>query len=207
MLSARLYDAVLRRTERQQLGSWRRELLADVAGDVLEIGAGTGANLPLYGPDVRRLLLLEPDPAMRARLVPRAAGSTAATRVVLAGSASRLPLATASVDAVVSTLALCSIHQLDRALAEIRRVLRPEGALFLIEHVAAPGGTGLWRAQHLLTPVWARAAGGCSLERPTRQLLSEGGFDVATLRDDRLQVPVPLLRPALRGVARPFPTT
>lgn len=207
MVSARLYDAVLSRTERQQLGSWRGELLADVAGDVLEIGAGTGTNLPLYTSGVRRLLLLEPDPAMRARLVPRASGPTVADRVVLAGSASRLPLAAASVDAVVSTLVLCSIRQLDRALAEIRRVLRPGGALFLIEHVAAPDGSRLRRAQHVVAPVWSRAAGRCSLERPTRQLLTQGGFDVSDLRDDLLQVPVPLLRPALRGVARPLPTT
>ena len=207
MLSARLYDAALRRVERQQLGAWRKELLADVSGDVLEIGAGTGANLPLYRPGVRHLILLEPDPAMRTRLAPRSAGLTGPAQVVLAGSASRLPLATASIDAVVSTLVLCSIHRLDHALAELRRVLRPGGALFLIEHVAATGGSRLRRAQHVLSPAWSRVAGGCSLERPTRQLLTGAGFDVSDVHDDLLQVPLPLLRPALRGVARPLPTT
>jgi ubiquinone/menaquinone biosynthesis C-methylase UbiE len=202
VLTARLYDFFLARAEKQVLGPWRRELLADVAGDVLEIGAGTGANLPAYGAGVRRLVLLEPHQAMRARLTERVRRIRPGGSIVVAGSASRLPLADRSVDVVVATLVLCSVGNVEQTLAEIRRVLRPDGRLHVLEHVAADR-PGLRRAQHLLTPVWSRMAGGCSLERPTRELLVAAGFDVTELRDDTLRVPVPVVRPAIRGTARP----
>lgn len=197
MLSAALYDAVLSIAERRALRSWRRELLADLDGDVLELGAGTGANLPFYPDQVRRLLLLEPDPTMRRRLVARA--PRAAT--VLGGNASLLPVADASLDAVVSTLVLCSVGRQDRALSEVRRVLRPDGRLLLIEHVAAGADTRLRTVQHLVSPLWSRVAGGCSLERQTRSALVAAGFDTTHLVDDILPVPVPFVRPILRGVA------
>ncbi len=196
MLSAALYDAVLSLAERRALRSWRRELLADLDGDVLELGAGTGANLAFYGDRVR-LLLVEPDPSMRRRLVARAPR----TATVLAGSASLLPVADASFDAVVSTLVLCSVGRLDRALSEVRRVLRPDGRLLLIEHVAAGADTRVRTVQHLVSPLWSRVAGGCSLERQTRSALAAAGFDTAHLVDDVLPVPVPFVRPVLRGVA------
>jgi ubiquinone/menaquinone biosynthesis C-methylase UbiE len=203
LTAARLYDAVLAGTERCVLGPWRRELLATVTGDVLEVGAGTGANVSAYGPDVRRLVLLEPDPGMRARLTERVRRTRPLDTIVVAGSASRLPIADHAVNEVVATLVLCSIGNVEGALAEIRRVLRPGGRLHRLEHVAAQS-PGLRRAQHLVTPLWSRMAGGCSLERPTRDLLVAAGFDVSDLRDDTLQVPIPLVRPALRGSARPI---
>lgn len=197
MLSARLYDAVLSVAERAALGRWREELLAQARGVVLEIGAGTGANLPFYPSAVERLLLLEPDPAMRARLVQR----TPAAGTVLSGSARQLPLATDSVDTVVSTLVLCSVGDPAPAVAELRRVLRPGGQLLVLEHVAATDGSRTRVAQHLLTPAWSRIAGGCSLARDTRRALVAGGFDASGLRDDRLPVPLPVVRPVLRGRA------
>lgn len=200
MLSARLYDAALAGAERRALRGWRRDLLREVHGTVLEIGAGTGANLDAYGPRVHRLLLLEPDPAMRSRLAARAATDTA-RNVLLAGSASRLPVASGSVDAVISTLVLCTVRNLDGALAEIRRVLRPEGRLHLIEHVAAPPGSTLRRAQRLVAPLWAGMAGGCLLVRPTKDLLRASGFRVGDIHDDVLPVPVPFVRPVVRGAA------
>jgi ubiquinone/menaquinone biosynthesis C-methylase UbiE len=203
VLSARLYDAVLAGAERRALRAWRRDLLTELRGTVLEIGAGTGANLHAYGPAVDRLLLLEPDPAMRQRLVARAGTACGGRACVLAGSADRLPLRDRSVDAVVSTLVLCSVRPLDRALSEIRRVLRPHGQLHVIEHVAAEPGTPVRRAQNLLAPAWSRVGGGCSLVRPTRELLEAAGFDVTGLCPDLLPVPVPFLRPVIRGTARP----
>ena len=189
--------------ERRALRAWRRDLLQDLTGVVLEIGAGTGANLAAYGPGVRRLLLLEPDPAMRAQLAARARVQRPAGTVLLAATATRLPLLDHSVDAVVSTLVLCSVRSLERALAEIRRVLRPEGRLHLIEHVAAQPGTVLNRSQQLLAPAWSHLAGGCSLIRPTRELLAAAGFEVSDIRTDTLPVPVPFVRPVIRGTARP----
>lgn len=203
MLSARLYDRALAGAERRALGGWRRDLLQDVSGVVLEIGAGTGANLDLYGPSVARLLLLEPDDAMRSRLATRAVADRS-RNVVLAASASCLPLADSSVDAVVSTLVLCSVRHLDSALAEVSRVLKPGGRLHLIEHVAADPGSVLRRAQGFVAPAWSRLAGGCSVVRPTRDLLAAAGFDVTDVRDDVLPVPVPFVRPLLRGSATPL---
>lgn len=206
MFSARIYDALLRPVERRVLGRWRAELLEPVGGDVLDVGAGTGANLPAYGPGVRRLLLLEPDLHMRRRLVQRAASAMRPGTVspqVIAGSATALPLADGTLDAVICTLVLCSIPAPDRALREFQRVLRPDGHVVVLEHVAAPPGTTLRAAQHLLTPIWSRLADGCCLERPTRELLSAAGFDVSDLREDTLPLPLPVLRPALRGTARP----
>ena len=203
VLSARLYDAALAGAERRALRAWRRELLQDLEGTILEIGAGTGANLDTYGPAVGRLLLVEPDPAMQGRLASRAAAHGPARAVVVAATASRLPLRDRSVDAVVSTLVLCSVRSLDRALAEIRRVLSPEGRLHLIEHVAARPGTLLHGGQRLLAPAWSRFGGGCSLVRPTKELLAAAGFNVTDLRADTLPVPVPFVRPVIRGTARP----
>lgn len=197
MLSARLYDAVLSFAERAALRRWRAELLAQAQGVVLEIGAGTGANLPFYPAAVQRVLLLEPDPAMRERLVERAPRFS----TVVSGSARRLPLATGSVDSVVSTLVLCSVGDPYPAVAELRRVLRPGGQLLVLEHVAAVAGSRTRTTQRLLTPMWSRVAGGCSLERDTRQALAEAGFDTSGLRDDVLPVPVPFVRPVLRGRA------
>ena len=202
MLSARLYDRALAGAERRALGAWRRELLQDVSGTVLEIGAGTGANLDVYGPAVSRLLLVEPDEAMRARLAARASADRSCN-VVLAASASRLPLVDGSVDAVISTLVLCSVRNLDRALAEVRRVLRPGGRLHLIEHVAADSGSLLRRAQGVVAPAWSRLVGGCSVVRPTQDVLAAAGFDVSDVRSDVLPVPVPFVRPVVRGTARP----
>lgn len=204
MLSAQLYDRALAGVERRALAAWRRELLGQVSGTVLEIGAGTGANLDLYGPAVTRLLLVEPDEVMRTRLAVRAAPDRS-RNVVLAASASRLPLADTSVDAVVSTLVLCSVLRLHLALDEVRRVLRPGGRLHLIEHVAAPPGTVLRRAQGIVAPAWSRISGGCSVVRPTRDLLAEAGFDVTDVHEDTLPVPVPFVRPVVRGAARPSP--
>lgn len=131
-------------------------------------------------------------------------GADCSRNVVLAASASRLPLADGSVDAVVSTLVLCSVRSLDRALAEVRRVLRPGGRLHLVEHVAAEPGSVLCRAQGVVAPAWSRLAGGCSVLRSTRRdVLAAAGFDVSDVRSDVLPVPVPFVRPVVRGTARP----
>ena len=194
---AALYDLIGRRAERGPMGARRRELLREVSGRVLEIGAGTGANLPHY-PALSALTLAEPDGAMRRRLAPRAAAAAFPVEV-LDAPAERLPLADASVDAVVSTAVLCSVDDPAQALAEARRVLRPGGCLLFIEHVRADGRTA--RLQDRLAPAWRRLNAGCHPNRDTVTAIREAGFAVTVLRrlDD---VPVlPCLRPLVAGVA------
>ena len=199
---AMVYDRLMRRSERSGLGAKRRELLADLHGHVVEIGAGTGANLPHVPASVHRLTLLEPSPPMAERLRARAGeGAVASPTVdieVGRAPAEALPLADASADAVVSTLVLCSVDDLDRSLAELRRVLRPGGRLVLIEHVAAHGSVGL--VQRLLAPMWRIVAGGCQLRRDTRAAVANAGFDVTDVHPWRLPGGGPAA-PAIAGIA------
>jgi ubiquinone/menaquinone biosynthesis C-methylase UbiE len=197
-----LYDPLMRSAERSGLGEKRRELLADLHGHVVEIGAGTGANLDHVPDTVELVTLLEPSPPMatrlRARVADRAPSSARTDITVLEAPAEALPLPDASADAVVSTLVLCSVSDLDRALAEIRRVLRPGGGLVLIEHVAADGQLGT--VQRLLAPAWEVAARGCRLDRDTGRSTAEAGFDVTDLATWRLPGGGPA-GPAIAGIA------
>jgi ubiquinone/menaquinone biosynthesis C-methylase UbiE len=169
----RLVDAVLTDAT---AGGWRRAATAGLAGDVLELGFGSGRNLPHYPAAVRRVLAVEPaDLAWE-----RAAGRVAAfdrpvERVGLDGA--DLPVPDASVDAVVTTWTLCTIPDLSSALAEARRVLRPGGTVRFVEHALAPAG--LTRgAQQRLQPLWGPVAGGCHLDRDLPALLEGAGFEV-----------------------------
>ncbi len=196
-LFASVYDRAMGRVE-SALGVWRADLLADLQGDVLEIGAGTGANLPYYRQDVK-LTLLEPSPSMRRYLEKHLAerGEHGKHRVV-AGSAEALPFDEGSFDAVVAGLVLCSVADPAQSLAEIRRVLKPDGKLVFIEHVVS---RRRWvRALHTaIEPVWKVIGRGCHLTRDTEASLERAGF-----RFERI-VREPLPRaglPAIRGVAR-----
>lgn len=179
-LFAGVYDRVLAGPERAGLGRARSELLADAQGLVLEIGAGTGANLPYLPPGLAGLVLVEPSGPMRERLARRVATSRStlplATRIV-DGSAASLPVADGSVDTLVSTLVLCSVPELDRAVAELRRVIASDGRLLLLEHVAGHGRTR--RLQGAIDPAWRVVARGCRLVRETRSALERGGFDTS----------------------------
>ena len=194
---AALCDLAGRRAERGPMGARRRELLREASGRVLEIGAGTGVNLPHYR-EVTALILVEPDAAMRRRLAPRAAAAPFPVEV-LDDPAERLPLADASVDAVVSTGVLCSVDDPARALAEARRALRPGGRLLFIEHVRAEGHAARW--QDRLTPAWRRLNAGCHPNRDTVAAIRAAGFVVTALRRlDDVPAP-PWIRPIVAGVA------
>lgn len=189
-----VYDPSLWAAERLFLARWRRELLAPLAGDVLEIGAGTGLNLPHYPPALRSLVLTEPDEGMRARLARRAPGAD-----VRPDPAERLSAPDASVDAVVSTLVLCTVPDPDAALAEIRRVLRPAGRLVFLEHVAGQGPR--LALQRAIDPLWKHVAGGCRLCRRTVDAIGRAGLAIERIETRRpLGVP-PFLAPMVRGAA------
>jgi ubiquinone/menaquinone biosynthesis C-methylase UbiE len=172
---AALYDAVMWPFERAAIGEWRRRLTEAASGRVLEIASGTGAQFRWYAPDAE-VTALEPDASMRERARRRAARAAARVTVV-DGRAERLPFADASFDVAVSAFALCTVTDPAAALAELRRVLVPGGALLLLEHVHLRWEPG--RAlQSIATPAWAGVAGGCRLDRDTVRSAREAGFSV-----------------------------
>ncbi len=155
-------------------------------GRVLEIGMGSGLNIPWYPATVERLYGLEPSARLREFAAGHVAAAPFPVEVVAAGAES-IPLPTASLDTVVSTWTLCSIPELERALAEIRRVLKPDGRLLFLEHGRAPD-PGVARWQDRLAPVF-RGLAGCSPNLPIDELISESGFRFAALERTYLEGP------------------
>jgi len=199
-LGAWMYDRSLSGAEAECLGDWRRELLLGARGDVLEIGAGTGANIAHYPPSVRRLVLAEPNAGMRARLKRKLGDRPEVT--VIDATAEVIPLPDRAFDVVVSTMVLCSVDSPGRSLAEVWRVLRPGGCLLFLEHVAAEGRPDRLRWQRLLEPVWRCMAGNCHLTRHTLDVIAEMGFTLEDARRESIRKVHGVVRPSIRGVAR-----
>lgn len=198
-LFAKLYDSVIRPSETACLGAWRRELLAPLAGKVLELGAGTGGNVEHYPPAVDWLVLTEPDSEMRALLAERIRDRKHVE--LLSDPAERLSLPNGSVDAVVSTLVLCSVADPTVALREARRVLAPRGRLVFLEHVAANEGSSRLAWQKRVEPIWKRLAGNCHLTRDTAGAIRAAGFDIEWMRSESVRKALPFVRPSIRGTA------
>jgi ubiquinone/menaquinone biosynthesis C-methylase UbiE len=199
-LLAAIYDTAMTEVERACLLDWRAALLRHAAGDVLEVGAGTGANLQHYPEAVTRLVLAEPDADMRRRLRERTQRHALAPEVS-AFTMEDLGYPDASFDVVVSTLVLCTVERPERALGEARRVLRPGGKLLFIEHVAAEQHSSRRRWQGRIEPLWRRMAGNCHLTRDTEQSITDAGFAFASLEHESLRRAFPFVRPSVRGVA------
>jgi ubiquinone/menaquinone biosynthesis C-methylase UbiE len=198
---AATYDRALDRTERRGNVARRAALLADAYGVVVELGAGTGLNLPHY-PAGADLILTEPEEPMARRLEARLR-SLGRSGQVLRAPAEALPLADASADTVVSTLVLCTVDDLDAALAETRRVLRPDGQLLFLEHVAAPDGSRLRRVQDLVHGPWHALAAGCHDNRDTEAALVRAGFAIEEISHERLEAAPPPVLPLIVGRATP----
>ena len=166
--------------EQLGVGDQRRELLAGSAGRVIEIGAGTGANFPLYPAGVLEVVAVEPEPYLRGRAEAATAGSSVPVRVVDA-VADQLPFEDASFDVAVASLVLCSVADQPTALAEVRRVLRPGGELRFYEHVRAESH-GLASVQRAADVVWPFFGGGCHASRDTLRAITGAGFAVEHVR-------------------------
>ena len=171
----RLYDAVMGIAERGRVGRLRRAMVSKARGRVLEIGAGTGLDFPYYQTDAW-VVASDPDLDMLRR-GRRRAGAAGAEVLLVAADAELLPFRDGAFDAAIVGLAMCTIPHPERALAELRRTLRPGAALRLLEHVRMEQPL-LGRLQDWLTPVWRRVAGGCRLNRRTADAVAAGGFAV-----------------------------
>ncbi|WP_123629918.1 methyltransferase domain-containing protein [Salinisphaera orenii] len=169
---------------------YRRRVLSGTQGEVLEIGIGSGLNLPFYGPHVRAIHGLEPSPQL-VRIARRAAEHSAGRVTLIEGSAEAIPFDDKSLDTIVTTWTLCSIPHAGRALAEVRRVLKPGGQLLFVEHGLGPDATvAQW--QHRLTPLWSQVSGGCHLDRPIQALIAQAGFDCTHLETGYMKGPKPM---------------
>jgi len=178
----------------------RARLVPLASGVVLEVGVGSGLNIPIYGPAVQKLYALDPSPELLRMAGPRAKQASFPVEL-LQQSAEAIPLADESVDTVVTTWTLCSIPDAARALREMRRVLRRDGRLIFIEH-GRSADPGVVRWQDRLTPWWRRISGGCHLNRPIDRILAQGGFEVSEMEKGygtRPRVTTYLYR----GIARP----
>lgn len=195
------YDTIMAGPERAVLRRHREALIGRSSGSVLEIGGGTGANLPFYGAGIEELVITEPEEPMARRLEGKLAAYSLRARVVRA-PAEELPFEDASFDFVVSTLVLCTVHDAARALGESRRVLKPSGQLVFLEHVRSED-PGLARWQDRLHGVHVRVGHGCHCNRRTLENIERAGFSIAELEHDRLRKAPPIVRPLIVGVARP----
>jgi ubiquinone/menaquinone biosynthesis C-methylase UbiE len=200
---AAIYDRSFAGMEKGGLREMRSELLREAQGRTLEIGAGTGLNLPHYTDAVSDLILAEPDPHMAKRLRERLEREPPAPSSVgvIEAAAEELPFDDGSFDTVVSTLVFCTVEDPARAAAEARRVLVEEGRLLFLEHVRSQR-PGLGRWQDWLERPWGWVAGGCHPNRASDQILAGAGFRIERL--DRGTVPkaLPPMRPMILGVAR-----
>lgn len=201
-LMAAVYDRFTRESNEACLDLWRAQLLRDLSGEVLEVGAGTGATLPHYPTTVTRLLLCEPDPHMRRKLQAKCDAAGAKHVEISEASLEALPAAPASLDAVVCSLVLCSVPDQQTALKEIQRVLKPGGKLVFLEHVAADGKPNRLKWQRRIEPVWKHLMGNCHLTRRTEAAITAAGFKIERIERESIRKALPVVRPSIRGVAR-----
>ncbi|HWH58608.1 MAG TPA: class I SAM-dependent methyltransferase [Terriglobales bacterium] len=169
----------------------RAEWVPKASGDVLEIGVGSGLNLPLYTSDVRRVYAVEPSRELQLMARKRSAGRALKVEFISQSADEALPIPDESIDTVLMTWTLCSIPNPSKALGQMRRVLRPSGRLLFIEHGRSPDAV-VARWQNRLTPIWKRIGGGCHLNRKVDELIANSGFRFVELTNFYLPGPRPM---------------
>ena len=198
-LFAAMYDRLLAGVEKAGLHERRARLLEAAQGRILEVGAGTGANLPFYGPNVGALTLTEPEAPMAHRLAKRLRKESRRADIVEAG-AEELPFPDGRFDTVVSTLVLCTVADPLRALREVWRVLKPDGQLLFIEHVRSDDPR-LAKWQDRLNGLNRIVAHGCNCNRATLDVIKQAGFTIRSLEKGQLAKAPPFVRPLITGAA------
>ena len=199
---AAAYDRFMRGSEEACLAQWRAELLRELSGAVLEVGAGTGVTLPHYPRSIERLVLCEPDAHMRRKLKKKADASALRDIEISDASLDSLPFKAGEFDAVVCSLVLCSVPDQRAALAEIARVLKPGGRLVFLEHVAADGRPARLKWQRRIEPVWKHLMGNCHLTRRTEAAIAAAGFEFERIQRESIRKALPIVRPSIHGIAR-----
>jgi len=181
----RLVELSMRNKETARL---RAEWLPHARGDVLEVGIGSGLNLPFYSSDVQRIYGVDPSLELQRMALKRATATRARVEFLSQSSEDALPLADGTIDTVVITWTLCSIPDTSKALYQMKRVLRESGRLVFIEHGRSPDrGTAAW--QDRMTPMWKRIGGGCHLNRKIDELIDSAGFQIVELKTEYLPGP------------------
>ena len=174
----RLTDLAMRNKESACL---RANWIHHARGEVLEVGIGSGLNLPFYSPEVRRVYGVDPSVELQRMARQRVVAGPLKVEFFSQSAEEPLPLANASVDTVVVTWSLCSIVNAPKALREMRRVLTANGRLIFIEHGRSPDPeVVVW--QNRLTPIWKRVTGGCHLNRKIDELITAAGFRSSSSR-------------------------
>ena len=199
---AAIWDRMIAGSEKAGLAEMRAQTAGAASGRTLELGAGTGNNLPYYTEDVTELVLSEPDPHMAKRLRKRLTESPPRARAVrvVEAPAESMPFEDATFDSIVSTLVLCSVEDPDGVARELARMLRPGGRLLYLEHVRDPEEGSLARWQDRLERPWGWVGAGCHPNRPTESTLRAAGFETHG-EMEKFPKGVPIVRPLARGSA------
>jgi ubiquinone/menaquinone biosynthesis C-methylase UbiE len=186
-----------------EFGKYRRRALAPARGNTLEIGFGTGLNLPFYPAAVTKLTVLDSENMLRKRVEQRIAACPLPVTQMQLDAQGRLPFADHSFDSVVTTLTLCSIADTAPALAEIRRVLKPGGQFIFFEH-GRSGDPATARKQDKFNPLQKIIGVGCNMNRPIDQLIRAAGFQIAQLERFVLPKAPRMLAEMYQGIATPL---
>lgn len=201
LLMAKSYDFLMQGTEQRCLAAWRKEILASARGQVLEIGAGTGINLPYFPAQASPLYLCEPDHQMRKQLTRKATDSFRQNITITDWKAELIDMPDESFDTIISTLVLCSVGCLTSSLKEAHRLLRPGGKLIFMEHIVSEHPTTrAW--QKRLEPFWGVCAGDCRLTRDTATAIKNNGFQIERLTEAKMIGAPAFVNRTIRGLAR-----
>lgn len=179
----------------------RQTLLQQAQGQVLELGCGTGNNLQYYPAHILSLILVEPNLHMHATLKQNLSTLSFNQVEIRQDQAESITIPDKSIDTIVCTLVLCSVKKVDQALAEMHRILKPQGKLIFIEHVAAITNPQRHLWQKRLSWLWKLVSDGCHVTRQTEEAIQQAGFKIIEIERQSMRGVPPIVRPSIRGIA------